>query len=106
MPFFKKKSVTFIKSILLQSENAVLYNGPFQELPFSEELIIAKSIHFYDDPAPCFIHRSAVRTRLLAEIEEELLSQNTSAPISGCLCPVLNSYFEPGCIFTALLTVS
>lgn len=32
-------------------------------------MIINKSIEFFSDPEPCFIHRSAVLKRLLAEIE-------------------------------------
>ena len=39
-----------------------------EDIPFAEDLIIEKSILFFSDPAPCFIHRGAVMTRLHGEI--------------------------------------
>jgi hypothetical protein len=39
-------------------------------MPISESTIIAKSIDFFNDPEPCFIHRSAVMMRIYLEIEE------------------------------------
>lgn len=60
----KKKYVT------LSADHTELYQGLWNDLPLAEEVIIAKSIEFFDDANPCFIHRDAVRVRLLAELEK------------------------------------
>ncbi len=49
---------------------SVLYDGPWNDLPFAEEVIINKSIEFFDDKEPCEIHRGAVQLRLIAELEQ------------------------------------
>lgn len=70
----KKKATKSIKCIKIFTEKETLYDGPFIELPIPDQVIINKSILFYNDPTPCFIHRGAVRCRLIAEMEHELLS--------------------------------
>ena len=50
------------------------------QLKVPEPVIIQKSIEFFDDPEPCMIHRSAVLSRLLMELEQAL-------PM-GVACPV------------------
>lgn len=81
---FKKN----IKQIILYSNEGVLYDGPLDELPIKEEVILEKSIFYYDDPNPCYIHRSAVHLRLISEIEDQLSE--------GCLpaskCPLIGEY--------------
>ena len=47
-----------------------VYRGTLTDLPLKEEIILEKSEEFFNDPNPCFIHRSAVRVRLLAELEK------------------------------------
>lgn len=39
-------------------------------LPLKEKIIIQKSREFFDDPDPCYIHRSAVMNRLYFELEK------------------------------------
>ncbi len=39
-------------------------------MPLRDELIIKKSIEFYSDDSPCFLHRSAVMKRLYLELED------------------------------------
>lgn len=46
-----------------------LFFGTVTSLPLSDELIIKKSMEFFNDEAPCFIHRSAVLKRLYLELE-------------------------------------
>lgn len=107
MLFQKKKSVKYLSSIQILQENTFLYNGPFQELPFGESLILEKSIYFYDDPNPCFIHRGAVRTRLLGEIEEEILSlfpTEEAVSVPGEKLLVLCSYLPQAKHSTVLLS--
>ena len=54
----------------------ILYDGDWLELPIEEAAILQKSEEFYGDRSPCFIHRSAVRIRLLAEMEEGIRQQD------------------------------
>ncbi len=63
------KNVSF-----LNGKNEVLRSVKFTSLPIKEQVLINKSIEFFGDPEPCFIHRSAVLKRLLAEIENHLNS--------------------------------
>lgn len=50
------------------------YKGGITKISIPEKLIIDKSIEFFSDEAPCFIHRSAVMKRLFLEFEEYLLN--------------------------------
>ena len=54
--------------VLIDEAESVLGRYPLVRLPIREETVIRKSIEFFDDPEPCFLHRSAVLQRLLAEI--------------------------------------
>ncbi|MDR0450684.1 MAG: hypothetical protein LBH26_05425 [Treponema sp.] len=54
---------------ILGREGAPIFDGPLQSLRFPEKLIIEKSVEFFRDPEPCFIHRSAVVSRLVAELD-------------------------------------
>lgn len=69
--FFKKKKA-FLPTLCLYAGEEVLYNGLLKDLPLREEIIIEKSIQFFDDPEPCHIHRNAVSLRLTEEILKEL----------------------------------
>ncbi len=63
-----KKDV--LKIIMLDRDNLEITEKKLTALPLKEEIIIKKSIEFYNDPEPCMIHRSAVMKRLYAELEE------------------------------------
>jgi hypothetical protein len=54
---------------ILDGQGTPIFDGPLQGLRFPEKLIIGKSIEFFRDPEPCFIHRSAVASRLVAELD-------------------------------------
>ena len=58
--------------IKIYHDDGVIYQGRWDDLPLSETIIISKSIDFFNDPEPCYIHRDAVRIRLLAELEAGL----------------------------------
>ena len=60
------------RHIKIQKAGTVLYQGDWNDLPMEEAVILKKSREFFDDPSPCFIHREAVRVRLLSEMEEAL----------------------------------
>ena len=68
MLFQKKKS---LPSLLLMKDGETLYDGLLKDVPLKEEIILKKSVEFFDDPEPCHIHRSAVRVRLISELLEE-----------------------------------
>lgn len=77
----KRKTSAEEKQILVfgksgTGENRPLYRGPMEELPLKESMILQKSDEFFNDPDPCYIHRGAVRIRLLAELEEALAAQD------------------------------
>lgn len=77
MRFKSKKQLPLLK---LYSGDSLLYDGLLKDVPLKEEIILQKSLEFFDDPEPCHIHRSAVRTRLIAELLKELSDAATEAP--------------------------
>lgn len=77
MLFQKKKS---LPSLLLMKDGETLYDGLLKDVPLKEEIILKKSVEFFDDPEPCHIHRSAVRVRLISELLEELTGRSGDAP--------------------------
>lgn len=68
----------------LEKEEYIVYDDqknrlreyPAQELPISKKAIAEKSIYYFDDPNPCFIHTNAVLVRLLEEIKKYLRDRN------------------------------
>jgi len=65
-----KESPSQYRQIDVCLAEQVLFSGDLTELPLKEEWILKKSIEFFNDPAPCYIHRGAVTIRLLNEIWE------------------------------------
>ncbi len=55
--------------VLLSGKGDIVFRGKITSLPLNEDLIIKKSVEFYNDEAPCFIHRSAIMKRLFLELE-------------------------------------
>ncbi len=55
--------------------NELLFSGDLHSIPIKEPVIISKSIEFFNDHNPCYIHRGAVTVRLLSEIEAYLRMQ-------------------------------
>lgn len=56
--------------VFIEPSGNIIKKCKITSLPLKEEVIIAKSIEFFNDDSPCFIHRSAVMKRLYSEIEE------------------------------------
>lgn len=59
----------------IKETTVIWYNGgtcnrtyDLGDIPIKEEVIIQKSIDFFSDPEPCYIHRGAVVVRLNEEI--------------------------------------
>lgn len=68
---FRNKIIKKRHVEIYNSEN-LIYKGRWDDLPLQENIIIDKSIFYFNDPEPCYIHRDAVRIRLLAELEAEI----------------------------------
>lgn len=87
----------------MKKEEFVIYNGKMkktgsyrsEELPIFKNIIVEKSIYFFNDPAPCFIHRGAVIVRLSEEIKQYLEEKNEPVLI-GSLPEEIRSYFDFG----------
>src|SRR5574344_1768310 len=58
--FFRHKQT--LPELKLYHDNKMIYQGYLKDVPLKESVILAKSVEFFDDPEPCHIHRSAVRT--------------------------------------------
>lgn len=88
--FFRKKSAApALPSVRILAGDNVMYEGLLKDIPIKETMLIEKSISFFDDPEPCFIHRNAVRVRLTEELHQELLRENNPNP-----GPLLISYAD------------
>ncbi len=61
-----------IQVSIFNSRDELLFSGELHSVPIKEAVIITKSIEFFDDHNPCYIHRGAVTIRLLGEIEAYL----------------------------------
>lgn len=87
MAFWKKNENTAksCERIVLWEGETVCYEGRLDELTLDKKMILQKSMEFFDDPSPCYIHETAVRIRLIGEIEEKL--QNGEDPL-----PLVNVY--------------
>ena len=70
------------KYLVLYNKERLIYQGNWNDIPFSDNIILDKSISFFNDPEPCYIHRSAVRVRLLSELEKELDNYDKEIPES------------------------
>jgi hypothetical protein len=60
---------SFPNVLVLDGQGVPVFDGSLRDLRFPEKLIAGKSMEFFRDPEPCFIHRSAVVSRLVAEID-------------------------------------
>ena len=67
--FKPKKHSAETKAVVDRSGNT-LFQGTAESIPLSEESIVKLSVKFFNDPAPCEIHRSAVRIRAFYEVWE------------------------------------
>jgi hypothetical protein len=76
-----KKVLMYIR--VLDQCGAILYEGLPVKLPFPDEVIVSKSILYFNDPHPCIIHRNAVAMRLAAELQQAL----ENGPISPFMGP-------------------
>ena len=55
---------------IIDNDNCILYEGNLYRLPVAESIIIEKSIEYFNDSEPCFLHKSAVTKKIYYEIED------------------------------------
>lgn len=80
---FKKKKRKQKKIYFYLGDNEV-HSCLLVEIPIIESVIIEKSIEFFSDPDPCFIHRSAVVKRVVLEtfwIDDNEIDGEWSDPV-------------------------
>lgn len=63
----QKKAVPWLT--FYDSDGNVAKKIRLMDLAVPEGIVIEKSIEFFHDPAPCMIHRTAVLSRLMMEME-------------------------------------
>ena len=59
---------------LTDESGAVLFSSLLTDLVIPDDVVIALSTEFFNDPNPCEIHRSAVLSRAFLSIEDALSS--------------------------------
>lgn len=69
-----------------------LFEGPLNVFAFPEDVILAGSEEFFNDPTPCEIHRRAVQLRFYAEIEQ-MLPRGEKIPMAE-VPENLRAYFQ------------
>jgi len=57
---------------LRDAKGMLIFDDRTDRMAVDEKHIIHLSIYFFNDPAPCFIHRGAVLSRVFGELEEVL----------------------------------
>ncbi|QUI22288.1 hypothetical protein HZI73_08250 [Vallitalea pronyensis] len=70
-----------IELILKDQHNHIIFEGKINKLSIPKSLIKEKSMAWFQDPDPCFIHQSAVRKRLLIALEDALMHVDQSVTI-------------------------
>ena len=83
--FKKKKEVSTTDVTFYDHQGTKLYHGSIQNMNIPEAVILEKSVQFFSDPEPCYIHRGAVVVRLYAEIEDFLQNIETKGLLSSKL---------------------
>ncbi|MDR1542078.1 MAG: hypothetical protein LBU32_29695 [Clostridiales bacterium] len=68
----EKKKKERVKSVEIYAGGLMLFKGELLDVKIKEESVLQKSIEFFNDSAPCYIHRSAVIIRLLNELWDKL----------------------------------
>jgi hypothetical protein len=77
--FGKKRRVPLVE--LMDGRGKTIYLDTIDRLSIPESVILDMSIEFFNDPAPCVIHRSAVLSRAHEEIRSEISEERTIASL-------------------------
>jgi len=96
----KNKIISFI-----DDKGNVVLEKRITSIPLREEVVINKSIEFFNDPEPCMIHRSAVMKRLYMEINDFLddaLLQGKKQLSWECIPDSIKAYVDISDTITAI----
>lgn len=80
--------------LLTDSNGFILFSGSIYSLPLHEDVIIQKSIEYFNDPEPCYIHKGEVCVRLWKEIELEVLQYGGRPIPIGLLSESVRRYID------------
>lgn len=72
----------------------IVFNNKIMNLQLPEHLVIEKSIKWFNDPDPCFIHKSAVMKRLFIELEDHIIKESNTKVLIEELPETLQRMFE------------
>ncbi len=78
-----KKKGTEDRNVSVMAGPVTIYSGKWQDVPIGEDLMLEKSMEYFQDPEPCYIHRAGVRQRLLGETGSELTSPDPALKQQG-----------------------
>ena len=97
----KTQSGAINRTINIYGGGSPVFSGRVSDLPINEKILLSKSVEFFSDPEPCYIHRSAVQARLYAEFEQWLDSVGAAETYVAELRDLpgyIRAYFFDGCI--------
>ena len=90
----KNKARASVRIELLDEGGAVLGAWPAAQFPLPEDVVLALSVEYFNDPEPCHIHRSAVHKRAMMELME-CCPVGTQVAVSS-LAAAQRRYFPEG----------
>lgn len=71
--FVRRKAIKrHTELTLMDRAGSILYTGDLIGMNVPDELVVALSVEFFNDPTPCEIHRNAVLSRVFLSIEDAL----------------------------------
>ena len=93
----KKNSITNFLVTVYGNNDAIILEKKVNYLPLKEDIIISQSIHSFNDPEPCMIHRSAVMKIIYVEFLdcfEDAFSRSDSTEIRLALPEALEQKLD------------
>lgn len=90
----KNKTRASVRIELLDEGGTVLGAWPAAQFPLPEDVVLALSVEYFNDPEPCHIHRSAVHKRAMMELME-CCPVGTQVAVSS-LAAAQRRYFPEG----------
>lgn len=96
----KKSRRKSVMLILLDSASREISACPISEYVLPEEVILALSVEYFNDPEPCAIHRGAVHNRVMMELMETC-APGTTRPI-GEFSEAMRAWFPAETAFVRI----
>lgn len=90
MRLIKNKNKPSLRIHILNQEEEI-YKGKLMHYPFKEKVILKYSKEYFNDSNPCYMHRSAVLSRILLSFEDYVQQQEHTVAVEG-LPPQLRNF--------------